>query len=518
MPSEKIAQKNKSPHPFFHIASHMDNKTDALFVPLFESVVPRDIAKLNLPSGVMALVSQTLQLADFKGWPGTLLVIPGTGKIKRIVLLGLGKREKFDIDMARWAGALAAHQARKFRAVHVTIHYGQLANMRWPEMVAAVAEGLTLGTFDFEDYKSKKSDDDAHQAATLQALHVHILTPEAFRGDILKRVREKVAIAVSANYARHIACQPGNVITPRGMIAAARDLSLACRLKFTLVTADRARKLGMGGLCAVGQGSVQPPALVLLEYLPPGRNRRRLKTFAITGKSVTFDTGGISIKPAADMGAMKYDKCGGTVVLGVLRAAAALKLPHRVIGVIPIAENSVDAHAYRPGDIIRMYNGKSVDISNTDAEGRLILADAMAYACEKFKPDVLIDLATLTGGVVVALGSVFAGLFASDDKLATDLIAAGEYTGEWLWRLPLHDRYRMLLETPHADISNSGGREAQPIQGGMFLREFVPPNVKWAHLDIAGVANQKKEFRYWRSDAASGFGVRLLVQYLQQYK
>ncbi|HMD54768.1 MAG TPA: leucyl aminopeptidase family protein, partial [Phycisphaerae bacterium] len=268
----------------------------------------------------------------------------------------------------------------------------------------------------------------------------------------------------------------------------------------------------------VGQGSTQPPGLVFLEYVPSGRTAHKLKTFAVTGKAVTFDTGGISIKPAQDMGGMKYDKCGGTVVLGVLKAAAALKLPHRVIGVIPIAENSVGSRAYRPGDIIRMYNGKTVDVSNTDAEGRLILADAMSYACEKYQPDVLIDLATLTGGVVVALGSVYAGLFSSDDKLAADLIAAGEHTGEWLWRLPLHERYRKLLDAPHADISNSGGREAHPIQGGMFLREFVPAKIKWAHLDIAGVANQKKDFRYWRGENASGFGVRLLIRYLQQYK
>ncbi|HTV47613.1 MAG TPA: leucyl aminopeptidase, partial [Phycisphaerae bacterium] len=497
MPTQKNTLKNKSQRPVFNILIRMDNASDVLFVPFFQPPSELDLEKLQFPDDLSGCIAAALRLGDFKAAPGTSLSIPGTKKLKRIVLLGLGKREPFDLDVIRWAGALAAKEAKRVKAKKITIHYGQLSTMHWPESAAALVEGFLLGGFAFVDYKSSKTDETEELSSPL-TLQVNLLTKPELNAAVRRQVAEKIAIATATNYARRVACEPGNVIAPNAMIAVARDLARQSKLKFRLIDARQAQKLGMGGLCAVGQGSTQPPGLVFLEYLPPGRAGRKLKTFAITGKAVTFDTGGISIKPAADMGTMKYDKCGGTVVLGVLKAAAELKLPHHIIGVIPIAENSVGSRAYRPGDIIRMYNGKTVDVSNTDAEGRLILADAMAYTCEKFQPDILIDLATLTGGVIVALGSVFAGLFSSDDKLASDLIAAGQQTGEWLWRLPLHERYRKLLDAPHADISNSGAREAHPIQGGMFLREFVPAKIKWAHLDIAGVANQKKDFRYWR--------------------
>ncbi len=265
-------------------------------------------------------------------------------------------------------------------------------------------------------------------------------------------------IGEAANYTRLLACKPGNVIHPQSLVAEALDFARREKLKATIIDEKKAAALGMGGLVSVGKGSNSPPVLIVLEYTGPGAAKR--KSVAIVGKAVTFDTGGISIKPAADMDAMKYDKCGGMAVLGILQAAARLRLPMRVVGVIPTAENSVSSNAYRPGDIVRFYNGKTAEITNTDAEGRLILADALAYVADKYDPAAIIDLATLTGGVVVALGSVYAGLFANDDPLAAALEKAGEASGELLWRLPLHERYKPLMEGYHADLVNSGLRGA----------------------------------------------------------
>jgi leucyl aminopeptidase len=218
------------------------------------------------------------------------------------------------------------------------------------------------------------------------------------------------------------------------------------------------------------------------------------------------------------MDAMKYDKCGGMAVLGIMQAVARLKLPLRVVGVIPTVENSVSDAAYRPGDILRLFNGKTVEITNTDAEGRLILGDALAYAAKTYEPRAIIDMATLTGGVVVALGNVYAGLFSNDAALRNALEEAGRVSGELLWPMPLHERYKHLMDGHHADLANSGGvREAAPVQGAIFLQHFVPEKLPWAHLDIAGTAAPKREDRYL-AKGSSGFGVRVIVEYLRQLK
>ncbi len=505
-------------------------RADAIMIPLFSDQRASAIDLGGVPTEPRRQIHSTLALGDFKGKEGETYAL-GAGaiasgdEIRRIFLVGLGKCESLDADVVRWAGARACQYARKLELSRVLIHPGSLAKLNWSDFAADFAEGAILGGFAFKDYQTKTDennpgDDRNNRPTSAQPKPVKIIRFDLIGPAEDPSMREKVsrrsAIAQAANYARFIACQPGNVVTPAVLVDLARNLARQCGLKITVIDARAAQRLGMGGLCAVGRGSAHPPSLILLEYAPPktGRSASRQKTIAVVGKAVTFDTGGISIKPAADMGAMKYDKCGGAAVLGIMRAATALQLNHRLIGVIPVVENAVDAESYRPGDIVRMYNGKTVEISNTDAEGRLILADALAYTCEKYHPDALIDMATLTGGVVVALGGVYAGLMGNDDQLAADLIAAGQQTGEWLWRLPLHERYKKLLESPHADIQNSGAREAHPIQGGMFLREFLPKGTAWAHVDIAGVAHPKKEHRYWIADTANGFGVRLVIQYL----
>ncbi len=425
----------------------------------------------------------------------------------RVVLIGLGS-DCNDRSVLRWAGARAAQAARELHCPNLVLNRGTIPGVSWPTAAADMAEGAELGSFTFQCYKKSPS----LQQGTAHALRLHFVD-QSHSAKFQNAIRDVVTCASATNFARHLANHPPNVINPSTLVQICRELAKGCGLACKIITFADAQRLSMGGLCSVGRGSPDKPAIIILEHKPAVSANRR--PIAVVGKAVTFDTGGISIKPAADMGAMKYDKCGGMAAIGVAAAAAMLKLPRHIVCAVPTAENMVDGDAYRPGDIIRMYNGKTVDVTNTDAEGRLILADAISYVCRHYKPSALIDLATLTGGVITALGGVYAGLMSNNDELAEQLINAGMVTDEWLWRLPLNTRYRKLLDSPHADMVNSGGREAHPIQGGMFLQEFVSSGTAWAHLDIAGVSHPRKEYRYLKGEQASGFGVRLLVEFIK---
>jgi leucyl aminopeptidase len=270
-------------------------------------------------------------------------------------------------------------------------------------------------------------------------------------------------------------------------------------------------KLGMGGIMAVGGGSATPPRMIVMEHKA---SRKKRKPLLAVGKAITFDTGGISIKSADKMGRMIYDKCGAMAVLGFMYAVARLQLDVPVVGILSSAENTLSGRAYRPGDILKLYNGVTVEVTNTDAEGRLVLGDALAWGIETYKPAEVVDLATLTGGVIVALGSTMAGVMSNSDALVAELQAASDRAGEKFWRLPLNDDHRDYIKSNHADIVNSGGREGHPLQGGAFLSFFVPRDnsVPWAHLDIAGVADTDKDLPYY-GKGATGWGVRTLVEW-----
>ncbi len=505
----------------FELSAAPASKADAVALFVFSDSVDSIGELAGLSAEIRASVSAAMKSGDVKGKAGTAQVIGGAIGLRRIILLGLGKRAEFPQDAAdliRWAGAASVKAARELKLQSVIVHPGCLINHdatpTWESLAPRFAEGLVLGGFSFKVYKSGKTTGPDNVAASADRVIKVQLAHVSPGPENEIALTTQLQIATAANYARHLACHPANTVNPATLCDEARKLARQFNLKCTIINAAQAARLGMGGLLAVGMGSRTPPAMILLEYNPSSSGKRQ-DPIVVVGKAVTFDTGGISIKPAADMGAMKYDKCGGMAVMGIMRAISCIGLNQRVIGIIPTAENSVDAAAYRPGDIIRMYNGKTVDVTNTDAEGRMILADALAYACEKYRPRAVVDMATLTGGVVTALGSVYAGLMSNQDEIAAALVIAGQQTGEWLWRLPLHPRYAKLLESPHADFTNSGGREAHPIQGGMFLNEFVPGEIPWAHLDIAGLAHPRKEHRYLSADNASGFGVRLLVEFLQ---
>jgi len=320
-------------------------------------------------------------------------------------------------------------------------------------------------------------------------------------------------IGEAVNYARDIGNAPSSEMNPEGIEEKARELAREYGLGLRILHLDDLRREGLNGVIAVGSGGGVPPRLVILEY--KGREGKEWD-LAVVGKTVTFDAGGLDLKPASAMADMKFDKCGGAAALGVIKAVAELKLPVNIVAVLPAVENLPGPKAYKPRDVIKMYNGLTIEIGNTDAEGRIILADTLSYIEKNYKPSRIIDLATLTGAIVVALGNYAIGLFSTSDKLANDLIEIGEYTGERLWRMPLWKEYYEQLESEVADLNNIGGRPAGAITAAAFLSKFIEETKEWVHLDIAGTAwvQEKGPKKPYYPKGATGIGVRLITYYI----
>ncbi|RMF80909.1 MAG: leucyl aminopeptidase family protein, partial [Planctomycetota bacterium] len=364
------------------------------------------------------------------------------------------------------------------------------------------ADGMTCAGFCYDEFKN--SDTPSLKRIRIVLRGSDNSNPAAR----LKEIRPAVTLARAVNFARRLGHAPANELYPMAMAAEARSLARRLNLQATVLKPAELKRRRMNGILAVGQGAEHEPCLIRLDYNGAKRVRPRV---VVIGKAVTFDTGGYSLKDKQGLEGLKFDKCGGAAALGIARAVAELGLPCNMTVLTPAAENAIGSRAYRPGDIIRMMNGTTVEIISTDAEGRLILADALTYAQRHCNPTVMIDLATLTGGVVITLGKAAAGLMANDDDLAAQLEECGRVTDERLWRLPLWDEYRDLIRGNDSDIRNSSGkRHAHAIVGGMFLREFIEQNAPWAHIDIAGVATDEAGV------AATGFGVRLVVEYLRR--
>ncbi len=374
--------------------------------------------------------------------------------------------------------------------------------------LGALLPQIATADYAFDRYKSRKASGKPRRSV---AVAIDVVAPPGLRpaplADALARAR---VVAESVVWARDMGNTPGNDLGPRELAREAGALAKRHGLRFRTLDKRAIQRERMGGLLGVNAGSARPPVFLIGEYAPRGARG----TAVLVGKGITFDSGGISLKPAAAMGEMKYDMMGAATVFACLAAAKALALPVRVVALAPVTENMPGGTATRPGDILRMRNGKTVEVDNTDAEGRLILGDALSYAA-RFSPDVVIDFATLTGAVVIALGHECAGLMTPDDDLARELVEAGEATGERVWRLPLWGEYRENLKSEWADMKNTGGRAAGTINAGVFLKEFVPPGVPWAHLDIAAVAHFEREQSGWPA-GATGFGVALTVEFLRR--
>jgi len=395
----------------------------------------------------------------------------------------------------RGATRQAAHSMQKRGATSALFVYPREAAAIAPALLPHVA----LSDYDFRRYRSGGNRPRLTLGVDVEGADV----PAADR-------RAAEVVAEMAQWARDLGNTPANDLGSRELAAIVASAARRDGLYFRSLPPAEIRREGMGGVLGVASGSRRPPGFLILAHRP----RVSRGSVVLVGKGITFDSGGISIKGAAGMGEMKFDMMGAATALAIVRAAHRLALPFTVTALAPLAENVPSGTSYRPGDILRMRNGKTVEVDNTDAEGRLILADALSYA-EKFRPDAIIDYATLTGAVLVALGHECAGLMANDDRLAGELMAAGDRTGDRFWRLPLWDEYRELLKSDYADMKNTGGRWAGTVSAAIFLKEFVPPGVPWAHCDIAGTAHFEKA-RAGYPAGASGFGIASTIEMLRR--
>ncbi len=449
------------------------------------------------------ILSKALKQSRLTGDLGELIgvVIPDRLGPDWVLLAGLGKGSLFDALAAEKLGGDIANrldrQGQERAVVDVEVPGGSKISSH--EMAARMANGSVLGCYRFDKYRNKMK---ASDKPVLKNLAFAVASPAAARKTYASMARVSEGVCMT----RDLASEPANILYPETLAEQARTLTdLGVRVK--ILGPDKMKKLGMGALLGVGQGSARPPRLVVMHW--DGASSKNDQPIAFIGKGVTFDTGGISIKPSGGMEDMKWDMGGAGVVIGLMRALAGRKAKVNVVGIIGLAENMPDGNAQRPGDVVQSMSGQSIEVLNTDAEGRLILADALWYCQEQFKPQFMVDLATLTGAIIIALGDNYAGLFSNNDALATRLQKAGQVVDEGVWRLPLGPDYDKLLNSPIADVKNiTGQRGAGSITAAQFLQRFVN-NVPWAHLDIAGVTWSSKG-KAIAPKGATGFGVRLL--------
>nr|WP_316653459.1 leucyl aminopeptidase [uncultured Gellertiella sp.] len=473
----------------------------AIGLTLSDPLQPAGFDSLD-PEGLFARAARS---ADFTGKAKSSLEIlaPHGSPADRLVVIGLGKAVTADTSGWLKAGGVAASKFGKADAV--TVHIDMPAAEPDARNAADFALGLLLRGYEFDLYKTRKGEDD--EAKPARRVKVTIVTAVASAAK--KAFAEVQAIADGVILARNLVNEPANILGPVEFAERARQLE-KLGVEVEILGEKEMRKLGMGSLLGVAQGSVRPPRLVILNWKG---GKARQQPVAFVGKGVVFDTGGISIKPAGGMEDMKGDMGGAAAVTGLMHALAARKAKVNAIGILGLVENMPDGNAQRPGDIVTSMSGQTIEVINTDAEGRLVLADALWYCQDRFKPAAMINLATLTGAIMVALGTDHAGLFSNNDDLAAHLTAAGLATGEKLWRMPLGKAYDKMIDSRFADMKNSAGRYAGAITAAQFLQRFVN-NTPWAHLDIAGTAMDSPKTEISQS-WASGFGVRLLDDYVR---
>ena len=489
-------------------SASLPHQTEAglLVIGVFESSeLAAPVAKIDGLLG--GHLKEHVSSEDFKGKEGALLSMHTHGKIpaRKVLLLGLGEKKAFTARKFRTAAARAvrAAEAQKTASLALWLPFDRPESA---DVAKAAAEGASLAAYRFTAYK-KDAKTKLEEVAMLGPSRLSVKTFDA-------ALELGTQFAAASLYARDLVNTPSLDMTPRHLAKEAEKLAEATPNRITLKTYGRAelKKMGCGGILAVAQGSEHEPQFVHLKYRPVGKAKKRV---VLVGKGVTFDSGGLSIKPADAMMDMKIDMAGAAAVLAVFKVLPLLKLPIEVHGLAALVENMPSGTAIRPGDIVETMSGKTIEILNTDAEGRVTLADALHYGTT-LKPDLMVDLATLTGACMVALGQDLSALMTDDEKLSTRLHGAGEAAGEPLWRLPLVPEYAELIKSRHADVKNiGGGRYGGAITAGLFLKEFVGAT-PWAHLDIAGPAYNEKDYNDERSWGASGYGARLLLEFLKK--
>ena len=414
---------------------------------------------------------------------------------RQILILGLGKKGKLKPEKLRKIGATVSRFAssKKIASFAIEAFFSE-------DNLNALAEGLILGSYQFLDYKTNKKKYTLVKSVTMI-------------GCTKDQIQNGVSIANAICFSRDIANSPGNVATPSHLAQAAVDISKRKNIKATILDREEFTNMGMGALAGVAQGSDEPPKFIVIEYNNGGNQRPKV----IVGKGLTFDSGGISIKSASKMDEMKYDMCGATVVLGVFKAVSDLQPKINLVGIIPSTENLSGSKAYKPGDILSAYNGKTIEVLNTDAEGRLILADALSYASKHYNPEFILDFATLTGAVLVALGNIATGILGNDKALLKKIKKASKKSGEKVWELPLWSEYCKQVESTIADVKNTGALgQAGTIAGAAFLKAFVNKDIPWVDFDIAGTAWGVKPSNINPKGSATGWGIRLVLDLINK--
>ncbi len=471
-------------------------QTDLFAVGVFEDLKLSVIGK-EADKYINGQISAAIANGDIKGKSNEASLL--YGQKKKILVVGLGDKKKFNEEAIRLAGGTVLKTAisKKLKTIAMELFGGKKAT----SFNQALAEGIILGSYQFITYKTQDKD-------LFEVDSASVLNADS------KALEEGSIIASGVCFARDMENDPGNVTTPTKLAKFAKDIAKEGGMKLTVFDREKFTAMGMGAFAGVASGTGEPPKFILLEY---NGGKTDDKPIALVGKGLTFDSGGISIKPSASMDEMKFDMCGGGLVLGVMKAVAQLKPKVNIVAAIPATENLSGKKAYKPGDILTAYNGKTIEVLNTDAEGRLILADALAYVSKHFKPQYMLDFATLTGAVVVALGHVSTGIMGTDAKLIGKVKKSSKITGEKVWELPLWDEYCEQIKSDIADIKNVGAaRQAGTIAAGAFLKEFVGEGIPWVHFDIAGTAYNNKESSLTYKKGASGAIIRLVLNMIQR--
>ncbi len=490
-----------------HTRSLSDTAYPALVVPAFEEgTMPGELAEID--KAWKGALSKALK-ENVLSREGEVFILPSplSRGIRRVAFIGMGSEDDCTLESLRRAAGNAANAIRKrdVRRICFLVKPFVPDGKDLTMSCIALVEGARLGAYSFDRFKSEK---DTHP---LDVAELHVPKGTNVR-EIVARLDRVLTLTTSTIIARDWANTPGNQATPTHIARLAKDIAREAGLKCTVLERRDCEKLGMGAFLGVAQGSDQAPKFIILDYKP----KRYSKTICLVGKSITFDSGGISIKPALDMDEMKADMGGGIAVMGTMRAIGIMEPSGvRVIGIVPACENMPSGSAMKPGDIIRTQSGKSIEVINTDAEGRLILADGLEYAVREYHPDALVDVATLTGAVVVALGHEVAGFWTEHESLAEPLVKAAEISGERVWRMPFIKEYNEKLKSEFADQKNSGGKWGGAIVAALFLQKYVG-DTPWMHIDIAGPAIPESANPY-RPKGASGYGPRLLYNFIENW-
>ena len=458
----------------------------------------------KISSKITASIKQSLK--DINGEMGKITIVPTNNKTpaKRILLAGIGKKEKITNNTIRFVSGKIAQKARDLELKEFTIITPPSYVTEPISATSQITEGCKMALYKFEKFKSKK-----------EGLSPDLSILVSKSNKISKAIKNSEIISDAVIFTKSIANLPPNECSPTTLATFSKSIAKKNKMKCVVFSKNELKKKGFGGIIAVGQGSKNEPKLIVLEHYGGHRNE---KPIVLVGKAVTFDTGGISLKPGEKMDEMKFDKCGGCTVLGIMKAVSELRLPVNVIGIVPSVENMPGSESYRPGDIIKLYNGKTAEILNTDAEGRLILADALAYGEKQYSPKAIIDFATLTGACIIALGNNVAAIVSNNERLKQKINESSKRTTEEVWELPLNEDYMDMIKSEVADMKNVGiGRAAGTITAAAFLRNAIG-ETPWVHIDIAGVAwtQVATKSKPYNPKGATGFGVRLILDYLQK--